>query len=209
MVETIDEQLDRMETGFRKKQGPYKPLIAPKRGRGRGNYNNTGNRGPSYNQRPNYNRQEGGFKFKGEIQGDFKYNPSRGRGRGYYSNRGRGGRQYQKQGQGTGRGGNSQYAQRGQKPRFDKSPTKRKPRTNSKTIDKDKNRCYHCRSPDHYINECPDLVEKQNKTEEYELLHENDQENAEYAGLQGQPCSNILFGMHEEPIPQTNQVHLN
>ena len=46
------------------------------------------------------------------------------------------------------RGGNSN--------RFDRSPTTRKPRTNSKTINKDKDRCYKCHEYGHFARDCPE-----------------------------------------------------
>ena len=40
--------------------------------------------------------------------------------------------------------------------RFDKSPTSCKPRTNSKTVNKDKNRCFKCHEYGHFARECPE-----------------------------------------------------
>ena len=39
--------------------------------------------------------------------------------------------------------------------RFDRSPTTKKPRSNSKTVDKDKDRCFNCHQHGHLARECP------------------------------------------------------
>ena len=44
---------------------------------------------------------------------------------------------------------------RGGKPKFDKSPNKRKPRVNSKTPSVEKDRCFICGQTDHWKAECP------------------------------------------------------
>ena len=38
---------------------------------------------------------------------------------------------------------------------FDRSPTTKKPRSNSKTVDKDKDRCFNCHQHGHFTRECP------------------------------------------------------
>ena len=40
--------------------------------------------------------------------------------------------------------------------KFDQSPTTHKPRTNSKTINKDKDRCYKCHEYGHFARDCPE-----------------------------------------------------
>ena len=89
------------------------------------------------------------------------YPQGRGRGR----NRGNGGGRYQgrdnqrgyqnnnQQRRGPGRGGFRGKPRSGQK--FDKSPTKRNPRENSKTKDVDKDRCRYCREIGHWVKDCP------------------------------------------------------
>ena len=57
-------------------------------------------------------------------------------------------KQDQKHSRGRGRG-------RGGKPKFDKSPNKRKPRVNSKTPAVEKDRCFICGQTDHWKAECP------------------------------------------------------
>ena len=82
-----------------------------------------------------------------------------GRGRG----RGRGGRSqgkrfqarnppYNPQNRGRGKGGFRGKPRGG---KFDRSPTKRVPRENSKTKDPDKDRCRYCREIGHWVKDCP------------------------------------------------------
>ena len=104
---------------------------------------------------------------------DFKQKPykpqiyPRGRGRGH--GRGQpGGRNIAQgqQGQRSGfqpRGG---FRGKGRGGRFDKSPTKRNPRVNSKTKDADKDRCRYCREIGHWVRECPQKKKGENKGEE-------------------------------------------
>ena len=43
--------------------------------------------------------------------------------------------------------------------RFDTSPSVRRPRVASKTIDKDKGRCFYCNEFGYFIRECPKKIE--------------------------------------------------
>ena len=82
-----------------------------------------------------------------------------GRGRG----KGRGGRPQGRKFQARNHPSNPQNRGRGRggfrgKPRggkFDRSPTKRVPRENSKTKDSDKDRCRYCREIGHWVKDCP------------------------------------------------------
>ena len=47
--------------------------------------------------------------------------------------------------------------------KFDKSPTKRVPRENSKTKDVDKDRCRYCREIGHWVKDCPQKKKDQEK----------------------------------------------
>ena len=106
---------------------------------------------------------------------DFKQKPykpqiyPRGRGRGH----GRG----QPRGRNTGQGQQGQRSGPGFQPRgsfrgksrggrFDKSPTKRNPRVNSKTKDADKDRCRYCREIGHWVRDCPQKKKDENKGDE-------------------------------------------
>ena len=106
---------------------------------------------------------------------DFKQKPykpqiyPRGRGRG----RGRGQPQGRDQGHGQGyqggRGGYQScggYRRRSRGGKFDKSPTKRNPRVNSKTKDVDKDRCRYCHEIGHWERECPQKKKDHGKSED-------------------------------------------
>ena len=79
-----------------------------------------------------------GRRFQGNQQSS--YQPRRGRGRGGFRGKPRGGK-------------------------FDKSPTKRVPRENSKTKDADKDRCRYCREIGHWVKDCPQKKKDQDNTE--------------------------------------------
>ena len=104
---------------------------------------------------------------------DFKQKPykpqiyprGRGQGRGRSQPGGRNIGQGQ-QGQRSGfqpRGG---FRGKGHGGRFDRSPTKRNPRVNSKTKDADKDRCRYCREIGHWVRDCPQKKKDENKGEE-------------------------------------------
>ena len=79
-----------------------------------------------------------GRRFQGNPQAP--YQPCRGRGRGGFRGKPRGGK-------------------------FDRSPTKRVPRENSKTKDVDKDRCRYCCEISHWVKDCPQKKKDQEKTE--------------------------------------------
>ena len=78
---------------------------------------------------------------------------------GYQGNRGAYQQGYQNQHHGGYRG-----KQRGGK--FDKSPTKRNPRVNSKTKDADKDCCRYCHEIGHWERECPQKKKDESKSED-------------------------------------------
>ena len=85
-------------------------------------------------------RGRGRGRGRGFTPGNYPPRDSKPRGNFNRGGRGRGGFR------GRGRGGGR---------RFDKSPTKRNPRQNSKTKDVDKDRCRYCREIGHWERECP------------------------------------------------------
>ena len=95
--------------------------------------------------------------------------PGRGRGRGRGRGQPRGREQSQAQGYQGGKGGYQSrggFRGRSRGGKFDKSPTKRNPRVNSKTKDADKDRCRYCREIGHWERECPQKKKDQGKAEE-------------------------------------------
>ena len=79
-----------------------------------------------------------GRKSPGNSQSS--YQPHRGRGRGGFRGKPQGGK-------------------------FDKSPTKRVPRENSKTKDANKDRCRYCCEIGHWVKDCPQKKKDQEKTD--------------------------------------------
>ena len=100
------------------------------------------------------------------------YPSGRGRGRGrggrFQGRRSEGNQQspYQPR-QGRGHGGFRGKPRGG---KFDKSPTKRVPRENSKTKDVDKDRCRYCRAIGHWVKDCPQKKKDQEKGDTEDTL---------------------------------------
>ena len=116
---------------------PWKPEVTPPRRRG-GNFRGKGGRqndsGRQASNNSSTNSSSGsGRNFNGRNQS--KSSGSNGKTFGNQRNRCRG---------------------RG---RFDTSPNVRRPRVASKTIDKDKGRCFYCNEFGHFIRECPKKIE--------------------------------------------------
>ena len=91
----------------------------------------------------------------------------RGRGNGRFQSRGGGQRSYQPynpQRRSRGRGGFRGKSRGGQK--FDRSPTKRNPRENSRTKDVDRDRCRYCREIGHWVKDCPQKKRDDEKASE-------------------------------------------
>lgn len=129
-------------------QKPFKPYIAPKRGRG-GRFQgprNVGNRTqsgppPRFQKGPNHSfqprGQRGGFYPRNQNRGNQRYGNSRGPGQNQ-----------------TG---------------FQRSPVIRKPRIASKTVDKDRQRCHYCKEIGHFIRECRKKQEDERTKTAYRL----------------------------------------
>ena len=71
---------------------------------------------------------------------------------------------------------------RGGRGRFDTSPNVRRPRVASKTIDKDKGRCFYCNEFGHFIRECPKKTEdeKSRRFSRMDTDYDQDGQNSDY-----------------------------
>ena len=116
-------------------------------------------------------RRGSNFRGKGGRQNDSSRQASNntdtnnsGNGRSFNSrnqlrNSGSNGKSFGNRSQNNGNfGGNQRNRGRG-RGRFDASPNVRRPRVASKTIDKDKGRCFYCNEFGHFIRECPKKIE--------------------------------------------------
>ena len=131
---------------FRSKSGkPWKPEVAPPRRRG------GFNRGRGGRQFDNVQRND---RFKNnENNGNQDEDTSQRNNTGNFRGRGQGRGNFRSSIRGKGRG-------RG---RFYKSPTIRRPRVASKTVDKHKMRCHYCNEFGHFIRECSKKNRDENK----------------------------------------------
>ena len=130
----------------------YKPMITPPRRRG-GNFcggGSFGNRSQgTQNVRDNWRNQNNGtFRPRGQN----------------FNNRGN--KRY-----GTNQSQNFRSSGRfGVRGRFDNSPDVRHPRVASKTVDKDKGRCYYCKEIGHFVNKSTKKVEDDRRQARYNSM---------------------------------------
>ena len=54
--------------------------------------------------------------------------------------------------------------------RFDNSPNVQSPRVASKTVDKDKGRCYYCKNIGHFVNKCTKKIEDERGQARYNSM---------------------------------------
>ena len=127
---------------------PWKPEVTPPRRR-EGNFRGKGGRQNDSGRQTNNNSGTNGNSSNGRNFNSRNQSRS-----GNISNRSFGNR-----GQNNGNfGGNQRNIGRG-RGRFDTSPSVRRPRVVSKTIDKEKGRCFYCNEFGHFIRKCPKNIE--------------------------------------------------
>ena len=150
-ISTLQYKVRRMtsaDTRSKSNSKPWKPEVTPPRRRG-GNFRGKGGRQNDSSRQTNNNSGINGnssnvrnFNGRNQSRNSNSYN-----------------RPFGNRGQNNGNfGGNQRNRGRG-RGRFDTSPNVRRPRVASKTIDKDKSRCFHCNKFRHFIRVCPKKIE--------------------------------------------------
>ena len=148
-ISTLQYKVRRMtsaDTRSKPNSKPWKPEVTPpRRGggnfRGKGGRQNDAGRQTSNSSGTNGNSGNGrNFNGRNQSRNSNCYNRP-------FGNRGQNNSNF---------GGNQRNGGRG---RFDTSPNVRRPRVASKTIDKDKGRCFYCNEFRHFIRECPKKIE--------------------------------------------------
>ena len=148
---------------------PWKPEVTPLRRkgnnfRGRGfRQNDSGRRDNSssgLNNNSNRDRNFSNRNQSGNNNGNRKPFGNRGQNNGNF-----GGNQ---RGRGRGRG------------RFDRSPNVRRPRVASKTVNKDKGRCFYCNEFGHFIKECSKKTEDE-RSRRYSRMDSDYQQEGQYS----------------------------
>ena len=132
---------------------PWKPEVTPPRRRG-GNFRGKGGRqndsGRQASNNSGTNSSSGsGMNFNGRNQS---------------RSSGSNGKTFGNRSQNNGNFGGNQRNRCGGRGRFDTSPNVRRPRVVSKTIDKDKGRCFYCNEFGHFIRECPKKIGDEKST---------------------------------------------
>ena len=141
-----------MQSGSKTRIQKDKPEITPPRRRG-GNFCGSGsfeNRGQG--------RQNAGDNRRNQNNGTF-----RPRGQNFNN---RGNKRY-------GTNSNQNFTLNGRfggRDRFDNSPNVQHPRVASKTIDKDKGRCYYCKKIGHFVSKCTKKIEDDRRQARYNSI---------------------------------------
>ena len=165
---TLQYKVRRMtsaDTRSKPNSKPWKPEVTPPRTRG-GNFRGKGGRqndcGRQASNNTGANSNSGsGRNFNGRNQS---------------RNSGSNGKSFGNKGQNNGNfGGNQRNRHRG-RGRFDTSPNVRRPRVASKTVDKDKGRCFCCNEFGHFIRECPEKIDDEKSGRFSRMDTENNQD---------------------------------
>ena len=150
-ISTLQYKVRRMisaDTRNKPNSKPWKLEVTPPRRRG-GNFRGKGGR---QNDAGRQTSNSSGTNGNSSSAGNFN---SRNQSR----NRNGSNRPFSNKGQNNGNfGGNQRNGGRG-RGRFDTSLNVRRPRVSSKTIDKDKGRCFYCNEFRHFIRECSKKIE--------------------------------------------------
>ena len=150
-ISTIQYKVRRMtsaDTRSKPNSKPWKPEVTPPRRRG-SNFRGKGVRQNDYGRQASNNtginnNSGNGRSFNGRNQS---------------SNSGSNGKSFGNRSQNKSNfGGNQRNRGRG-RGRFNTCPNVRRPRVASKTIDKDKGRCFCCNKFEHFIRKCPKKIE--------------------------------------------------
>ena len=151
-ISTLQYKVRRMtpaDTRSKPNPKPWEPEVTPPRRRG-GYFRGKGGRQNDFS-RPNYYNNSNANGDRGSGRNFNVRNQSR--------NSNSNNRPFGNRGQNNGNfGGNQRNRSRG-KGRFDTSPNISRPRAASKTVDKDKGRCFYCNEFGHFITECPKKIE--------------------------------------------------
>lgn len=174
-IESIKESLYAYndDDGETQKQArpPWKPYVTPRKGRGNSNRGYRGNnhsRGNSRNQSDGQkNSNYKGNNYDPNYQGRSR-TPDRSsdrssdrsdKSRSRYRGRGRGNNSQNRSGRDHSRGRS-----------YDRSPNNSRPRSSSKPVDKDNDRCHFCRQTGHWQNDCEELKDQMKKVRSQEKI---------------------------------------
>ena len=164
-------KLTSADTRSKPNSKPWKPEVTPPRRRG-GNFRGKGGRQNDSGRETNNNSGTNGTRSN-----DNNFN-SRNQSRGSNNSN----RSFASRGQNSSNfGGNQRNRGRG---RFDTSPSVRRPRVASKTIDKDKGRCFYCNEFEHFIRECPEKIEDEESIR-FSRMDTDYNQNGQYSDYDG------------------------
>ena len=171
-ISTLQYKVRRMtsaDTRSKPNSKPWKPEVTPPRRRegnfrGRGDRQNHSGRYTNNNSGTNGNSSNGrNFNSRNQSRGSNNSTRS-------FGNRGQNSSNF---------GGNQRNRGRG-RGRFDTSPSVRRPRVASKTVGKDKGRCFYCNEFGHFIRECPKKIEDE-KSRRFSRMETDYNQDGQYS----------------------------